>query len=122
MPRAMLHNIGSLKKKPAMVEAERVSSVSVGVLEKPELEKFSETISAWEPSTEVADAMIDTETEIPLFEVEAPIFSRVLKNEEVFVTEMTQADKVEAACQKIDARVRKFIEEELRGRFVAVRV
>lgn len=39
-----------------------------------------------------------------------------------FVAELTANDKIEAVCVKIDSGVRMFIEEELRGRFVAVQV
>lgn len=70
------------------------------------------------PTADVVDADVPAE----LFGNEAPDFGALPApvSELTYVAELTQADKIEAACERLHPQVRHFVLEELRGRFVAV--
>ena len=118
--RPTLSDLKSLKTSGAAFTAAPARSATVS-------ENFSTSVRFDEaPPVTLLDDAIDSGVSsfTEDFSVDAPAGSPVApaNDELAYVAELTQADKIEAACQKIDRAIRQFIEEELRGRFVAVQV
>lgn len=67
-------------------------------------------------------AVVDEDVPAELFDAEVPpwVAPAAPVSELSYVAELTQADKIETACARLHPQVRHFVEEELRGRFVAV--
>ena len=135
-PRPKLHEVGSLLSQARAISP-RVTVTSAKVMPTAVAEphvKFDEANLISNLSTEFEappsdvidsniDAIVDTQvdSEVPSSEFifgvpeAAPQNAAQGKHSELeFVAELTQADKIEAVCEKIHPAIRQFIEEELR--------
>jgi len=126
--RPKLHEVGSLLKQKRAMEAGNGGPQTPIPLVSRKMAQVAEGAFAFDgPPVDVLDEAIDAtlDAEVPENIFGSPADLPPVNNKRVseleLVAELTQADKIEAVCEKIDPEVRAFIEEELRGRFVAVR-
>ncbi len=92
-----------------------VKTAYTATVKEPEAADFNDTTPADVVDADVpADIFYNSQEDMP------PTAAPKIDNDLEYAAELTQADKIEAACSKVHPTVRAFIEEELRGRFVSV--